>query len=64
MKGHFLQLIATSSKRHELSVLLRRKGEKEQGLEIKESTVSFQNCFGVVDEGRKDKVTPLITPRD
>ena len=45
MKGHFLQLIATSSKRHELSVLLRRKGEKEQGVEIKESTVSFQNCF-------------------
>ena len=33
-------------------------------MEIKESTVSFQNCFGVVDEGRKDKVTPLITPRD
>lgn len=64
MIGRLLQLLTTGSKRHKLSVLLRKK-ERKEGVKIKESTISLQKCFGVAGEGgRKVKVDPPITTRD
>lgn len=61
---HLLQLLTAGSERPKLSVSLRRKGKKEQGIKIRESTISLQNFFGVADEGgRKDKVDPSTSTR-